>query len=99
MDEWIIQIALGGIAGLGVALTGYATVLKTEKFEFPKFALTVGIGAISGAALSTGFLNVDALIMIFQAAGLGIIAQNVVKSVYRYFQTTPEAKEVKEVKK
>ena len=89
MDEWILQLSLGGLAGLGVAVTGYATVLKTEKFELPKFALTVGIGVVSGAALSTGFLNIDALLMLFQAAGLGIIAQNVAKSVYRYFQTTP----------
>lgn len=83
MTEMLLTVGIGALAGAAVGLSGYLKVLKQEEFEWEKAGVTVVIGCISGAVIYSGIIDYSVLVMLFEAAGLGVIAENVIKGVIR----------------
>ena len=93
LDFLPLDIELGILAGLAVAISGYLQAYskvdkggKREKFSIDKFTITVLLGVIAGGLLSS--INmIDSGVAIFLAsAGIVAIVDSLVKTFLRSLQ-------------
>ena len=81
-----VDIEVGILAGLAVALAGYLQAYfkesdpsKREKFNWDKFLATVMIGAIAGGFLSYCSVLDDGVALFLSSAGIVAITESLIK--------------------
>jgi len=82
MDVSTILVGIG--AGVTYSLTSYFKK-KEQEFEWNKFLITVGIGAVSGIGMKLFNLPIETMQEYLITLGIVPVLENVIKIIYRKF--------------